>query len=220
MTTHAAWVSALFLAASTAGVLGGTNGFVVPAFRGQPDSTFTGWESFKVGVGDPGNAGDLAGSSDRARLFQLAPGALVLGSGNIYNGGEASRFEIRYSGAEPVGEVVFQARALGTEFKYDDVRLYAWTQALTATRVELDRLSFGGPPGTPGSGYAVSSEWSWDLTGLGASNFAISFNAAEINLSLDSATLDVRAVPEPGPLALGALGALGLMALGARRRRS
>lgn len=217
MRTNAAGLVAglVFIAASAA--VAGTNGFVVPAFRGQPSSTFDGWESFTVGVGNPGNAGDLAGSSGDARLFQLAPGALVLGSGNIYNGGVASRFEVRYSGAEEVGQVVFQARALGTELKYDDVRLYAWTQSLPGVRTELDRVSFGGPPGTPGSGFAVSSQWTWDLSGLGATSFAVSFDAADINLSLDSATLDVRAVPEPGVLGLMVAG--GGLLLGLRRRR-
>lgn len=195
----------------------GTNGFTVPAFRGQPGSAFAGWESFTVALGNPGNKGDFAGSSTDATLLQRAPGASVLGSGNIYNGAEKSQFEIRYSSLESIADVVLQVRTLGTELDYDSVRLFAWTDSLGAPRTELDRLSFGPPPPAPGSGFGVSSEWSWDLTSLDANNFAISFDAADINLSLDSATLDVRAVPEPGPVVLGLVG---LAALGLFRRRA
>ncbi len=205
------------LLTSTNPSFAGTNSFQVPAFRGEAGSTFTGWESFKVGVADPGNSGDLAGSSSNAKLFQFSPNALVLGSGNIYNGTDASRFEIRYSGTVPIGQVVLQIRALGTELKYDDVHLVAWTQSLTTSRTELDRLAFGPPPPSPGSGVGVSSLWQWDISSLAANSFAISFNANEANLSLDSATLDVRAAPEPGVMTLAFAGAAALLV--ARRAR-
>ncbi len=196
---------------------GATNGFTVPAFRGQPGSTFTGWENFTVAQGNPGNAGDLAGSSGSATLFQRAPGAAVLGSGNLYNGADKSRFEIRYTSTDPIADVVFQVRTLGTELDYDSVRLFAWTESLGSVRTELDRQAFGPPPPAPGSGFGVSSLWSWDLSALDATTFAISFNAADINLSLDSATLDVSVVPEPGTAALVLVG--GLLLMGCRRRR-
>lgn len=194
-----------------------TNTFAVPSFRGTAGSTFDGWESFKVGIGGEGNAGDLPTSSGNARLYQTAAGALVIGSGNIYNGEAASKFEVRYSNPSVITDVVFQARTLGTELNYGSVRLVAWSSVLPGTRVELERLAFGPPPPNPGSGVAVTSQWTWDLRGLSANNFAIAYDAAEINLSMDSATLDVRTVPEPGPLALGLAGMATLWALGRRQ---
>lgn len=217
MRPNALLIFGALVAAGSAGVSAGTNGFTVPAFRGQPGSVFAGWESFTVALGNPGNKGDLAGSSTASTLFQKAPGASVLGSGNIYNGAEKSQFEIRYSGSESVADVVLQVRALGTELDYDSVRLFAWTDSIGTSRTELDRVSFGPPPPAPGSGFGVSSQWTWDLSALDANSFAISFDSADINLSLDSATLDVRAVPEPSPLVLGVVG---LAALGLFRRRA
>lgn len=207
--------AALF--AGVGSVQAGTNGFVVPTIRGQVGATFDGWENFTTAVGSPANSGDLAGSSGNAKLFQFSPSAQVLSSGNLYNGGEASSFEIRYSGIEPVEKVVFQVRALGTELKYDDVHLVAWTQSLTAPRTELDRISFGPPPPNPGSGVGVSSSWEWDISSLAANSFAIAFKANELNLSLDSATLDVKVVPEPTTMAVLGVGALALW--GTRRAR-
>ena len=194
-----------------------TNTFEVPSFRGQAGTTFDGWEEFSVAVGNPGNKGDLPTSSGNATLYQTAAGALVLGSRNLYNGTSASKFEIRYGGAEPVGQVVFQARSLGTELDYESVTLFAWAESLPGVRTELERTPSGGPPGTPGSGYSVTSEWSWDISSLNANNFAIVFDAKELNLSLDSATVDVKYVPEPGVLALSGLGLAVLLVLARRR---
>ncbi|MBL9139727.1 MAG: PEP-CTERM sorting domain-containing protein [Verrucomicrobiales bacterium] len=203
------------LAASCSAVAG-TNGFIAPAFRGQPDTTFTGWESFTVGIGEPGNAGDLPGSNNSARFYQTAPGAMVLGSGNIYNGADKSQFEVRYTAAsQSVGLVSLQIRTLGTELSYDSLKLVGAGDTgpitLTATRTELDRISFGPPPPNPGSGVGVSSLWQWDLSGLGVDYFSVSVAAAEINLSLDSATLDVQLVPEPTVVPLAMLGGALLM---------
>ncbi len=216
-TNLKAWVSGLVVLGSTA-AWAGTNGFVVPSFSGLPGATYNGWENFTVAQGSPGNAPDLGSTGGSARLLQFAAGGQVLGSGNLYNGTDLSRFEIRYSGTEPVAQVALQVRALGTELKYDDVRLVAWTETLGAPRTELDRVSFGPPPPSPGSGFGVSSLWQWDISGLSANSFAISFGAAEVNLSLDSAQLDVQIVPEPGPLALLGLGG-GLVMLAGRGRR-
>lgn len=213
--------AATALIASALSALAGTNGFINPAFRGQPGAHFTGWENFTVGIGEPGNGGDLAGSYSGARLFQTAAGAQVLLSGNIYNGSGKSSFDIRYTGTEPAGLVNLQLRTLGTELDYGSVKLIAAGESgpvtLTTSHTELDRLAFGPPPPAPGSGSAVSTLWQWDLSGLGAEYFVISFQAAEINLSLDSATLDVQAIPEPGLGALLAVGAL-LLAFRSRQR--
>jgi hypothetical protein len=188
-----------------------TNTFLRPDFRFGPNTTFVQWENFTVGIGDPGNAGDLSLANDNIRLFQLAPGAQVLGSGNIYNGAEASLFELRYSGDAPVDIALFQVRTLGTELDYGSVELIASTdtgpQSLFAPRLELEREVFGPPPPNPGSGSSVTSLWQWDLGGLDAREFVIHFDAVEINLSLDSAVLDVHLIPEPSPVALVALGA-------------
>lgn len=114
--------------------------------------------------------------------------------------------------------VSLQIRTLGTELNYDSLKLVGAGDngpvTLTATRTELDRVTFGPPP-NPGSGVGVSSLWQWDLSGLGGRYFSVSVAAAEINLSLDSATLDVQLVPEPSVLPLALLGA-GLLIL--RRR--
>lgn len=215
------WVAAMVAVGFTAE--GSQDGFVVPGFRGQADTTFAGWENFSVAVGAPGNAGDQAGSHAGSTLWQTAPGALVLGSFNIYNGSEASLFEVRYDGPGPVGTVVLQMRTLGTELAYDSVRLVAEGSggpiSLAATRTELDRVTFGTPQ-APGSGFGVSSSWTWDVSALGVEDFVLSIPAAEINLSLDSATLDVQLVPEAGPVTLLVMGGVVLGLLPARRRRT
>ena len=195
----------------------GTNGFYIPTFRGQPGSTSSLWETFTVPVGAPGNQPNF-GNSLSPVLTQLTPGALITGTGNIYNMAETSAFTISYASASnPLGLVVLQARTFGTELDYNSVRLNYDGGFLTATRTETDRMQVG-TPGTPGSGVYVSSAWQWDLSGRNISQYSISFNAVEHSLSFDSALLDVQVVPEPGTLALLAIGA-GFVVTGLRRRR-
>ena len=95
------------LALAGSAALAGTNGFQVPTFRGQPDTTFTGWENFTVATNNGvGNLGDMAGSSAAAHLIQKEPNAAVLGSGNIYNQNNLSEFQINYSSLAPVTRIV------------------------------------------------------------------------------------------------------------------
>ena len=210
-----------FVAAVTASLtpaFAGTNGFVVPSFRGQPGSAVAGWERFTVATDNGvGNSPDLAGSNAAAKLLQRDANAFVTSTGNIYNMAGKSSFEVSYSSLAPVGLVVFQARTFGTELDYSSVTLSYGATLLTASRTELDRLAVG-EPGTPGSGAFVSSKWGWDLTGQNAQNLKLTFSAASDSLSFDSATLDVAVVPEPSTIALVALGLGGLLFIRSRSR--
>lgn len=214
--TKIGWVGAAMVSMGMAATAG-TNGFYIPTFRGQPGTTSSLWETFTVPTGAPGNRPNF-GNDLSPVLTQLTPGALITGTGNIYNMAEASAFTISYaSGSGPLGLVVLQTRTFGTELDYNSVRLTYDGGSLMATRTETDRVQVGAP-GTPGSGVYVSSAWQWDLSGRNVGQYSISFNAAEHSLSFDSALLDVQAVPEPGTLALMAIGA-GFLVVGLRRRR-
>lgn len=213
----------MMLAGATAvGLLGmmaaqaGTNGFYVPTFRGEAGSQSSLWETFTVPVGAPGNTPNL-GNNLTSVLTQSVAGALITGTGNIYNMPSASAFTVSYSGATQAGLVVFQTRTFGTELDYSGLRLNYAGGSLSATRTETDRVAVG-EPGQPGSGFFVSSAWQWDLAPLNISSYTISFNAAEPSLSFDSASLDTQAVPEPGTLALLAAG-VAAVGLGVRRKR-
>ena len=167
----------------------GTNGFIVPSFRGSPNSEAGYWETFAVPVGVPGNRADKAGATTGAVLTQFDTNAFPTGSGNIYNLSGTSAFTLADETPFALGTVVLQTRTLGSELDYGSPTLHytdhAGAHAVAPfAQVELHRGN------QPGLGATVSSLWQWNLTGLGIANYSITFSAAEPSLSFDSLTLD------------------------------
>ncbi len=178
-------VSAAFVPAARAG----TNGFLVPFFRGQSNSKAGYWETFTMPAGAPGNLPDRPGATTDAVLTQSSTNAFLTGSGNIYNLDGVSAFTVSDTTPVTLGTVVLQTRTLGTELDYGSVRLHYTGGTgphalLPLARYELNRGS------VPGLGATVSSLWQWDLSGLNVSNYSLSFHAAGPSLSFDSMTLD------------------------------
>jgi hypothetical protein len=170
-------------------LLAGTNGFLVPSFRGLTNSEAGYWETFTVPVGAPGNLPDKPGATTGAVLTQSDTNAFLTGSGNIYNLASFSSFTVGDSTPFTLGTVVLQARTLGAELNYGSVLLNYTNESgahalAPLSRVELDRAAI------PGLGNGVSSLWQWNLSGLNVSNYFLSFNAAGPSLSFDSMTLD------------------------------
>lgn len=187
--------------------------FVAPGFAALPSSEYAGWETFTTASGL--NSPDKAGSDALATLQQHHVNAILTGGGNIYAGPSPTvgSYTVSYDGSGPVGEVVFQIRTNGLELDYGSIGLDYGSGPIAATRTELENV-----PGSFGPGSVnVTSSWSWNLTGLNATDFTINFNAAASDVSLDAARLDVAAVPEPETWAL--LSGVGLVAFAIWRRR-
>ncbi len=208
-------IAFFMLACAGQTVLGATNNFVVPQFRGSLDSTVGYWEEFSVAYGAPGNRPSASGYTSDAVLTQVgSPTAFLTGTHNIYDNAAPTAFTLEDSAPFTVASLVLQTRTVAFEIDYSAVSL-SYTDgagshiALPMFRLELDR------------GAGVSSLWEWDLRGLEVEDYTVSFEAANPSMSFDSMTLDVsknfETVPEPTPMAL--LG-LSLVWLGWRRVRS
>jgi hypothetical protein len=182
------------------GVVGshaGTNNFSVPFFRGSPNSELGFWENFTTASGGE-NSPDRPGSTSGAVLIQSNTNAILTSTFNIYNPADLSEFTLRDGTPFVLGTVVLQARTLGAELDYGAVALTYTNESGShslppAYRLERDR-------GTT-LGASLSLLWQWDLTGLGVTNYSVSFKAIGPSLSFDSVTLDTwdqfaKVVPE------------------------
>jgi hypothetical protein len=181
-------VSALVFGASVART--GTNGFVVPSFRGLANTEFGYWETFSVPVGAPGNLPDQPGATTDAVLTQTDANAFLTGSGNIYNPTSASSFTLTDATPFALGTVVLQTRTIGSELDYNAVSLVYSNASGSHSFAPLFRYELNR---TASQGFSVSSLWQWDLTGLGVSNYTIVFAASGTSLSFDAMTLDTAA---------------------------
>jgi len=192
-----------------------TNNFYVPSWRGTANTEAGYWEIFTVGFGAPGNLADRGGSTTGAVLTQNNPTSILTGSGNIYNPGELSNFTLTDNTPFTLGTVLLQTRTLGSELDYGSLSL-SYTD-VNGTHSVAPLFRYESDRGTaPGLGATVSSLWQWNLTGLGVTDYTITFAAAGSSLSFDAMTLDTAAVfsvvPEPTTAALGVLGGLVLFA--------
>src|SRR5262245_7488933 len=104
-------VIALLVTTTSINLLAGTNGFVIPTFRGSAKSEHGYWEALTVASGAPGNLPDQAGKTTSAVLTQLNTNAFLTGSGNIYNL-STSAFVLTNSPAFTFGTVVLQTRTI------------------------------------------------------------------------------------------------------------
>ncbi len=167
----------------------GTNGFIVPPFRGSAKSQAGYWETFSTAVGAPGNLPDKPGATTGALLTQTSPTAFLTGSGNIYNLNGTSAFTLSNATPFTLGTVVLQTRTLGTELDYNSMTLSFTNEFGTHTLAPLPRVELN-RGNQPGLGATVSSLWQWNLTGSNISTFVIAFHAAGPSTSFDSLTLD------------------------------
>jgi hypothetical protein len=213
-------VAALIAAVLIPNASAGTNGFYAPYFRGVAGTEVAGWERFTSGY-NVANQPDMSGSNTgtRATLTQLDPVGAVLGSGNIYVGvGGAGNFSLRYASLQPIAQISFQIRTLGTEIDYSGLRLnYLSSEKPVSLGGTPTTLAIAPSQGFPGNN--ISLAYTWNITDPGVNDITLNFKATGEHLSLDAMTLDVlpSTVPEPGTWALAGLG-LAAWAVASRKR--
>lgn len=211
----------LLAAAALNPAVADTVGFIAPAWRGDPGTEYGLWDNpdnfsvaYSATLADPGNLPNPGSTSD-AVIRQLNSTGFLTGgggAGNIYSFSAPLSVRLDDTPAFEALTVVLQVRTRGTELDYESVVLSynsdSGPQTVpTPLRTELDRTSLDG------MGEAVSSSWTWDLSGFNVASYFIEFEAAGSSMSLDSVSLDVlTAVPEP--METAAFGAAALLVFG------
>jgi hypothetical protein len=184
---------------------------LVPDWAGDPTATHYEWNSFTQAYNAP-NFPDSPFSSD-VQLFNFTEGALIAGSGNIYNpnGG----LNIHMYGAGAFELAVLNIATSGSELNYDQtflsVRSATGDEAIfTSMMIERYREE------VPGLGYNMTVAYQFDTSDVTfeIADWGFLFNGTEQHLSLDAVSLDINTVPAPASL-LG----IGLLSAVRRRRR-
>jgi MYXO-CTERM domain-containing protein len=219
-------IAATAMLASTA-----TAGYVVediPSWRGDDNTSYYNWEDFTSADGftqGPNFPGNEPFPSGNALLFNFGADAIIAGSGNIYGFGGALNIHTYGYADSDITDAVFNFATLGTQIDFAGARL-AWTDGIEGGESGMifpamayslnysEEVEFG-----PGQfGFIDNVSWSFDLSDIDADvrEIGLIWDSVSNNISLDTATMDLRfaGIPAPGALAL-----LGLAGLAGRRRR-
>ncbi len=162
------------------------SGFTAPDWSEDANAATSRWQSFSTSFGEPGNTPDQAGSHAGPVLTQSTPGAIITGSGNIYNPAGTSAFTIADQTAARYQTISLQTKMTGA-IDPQTVSLNFETAggavALSTDMIELSRESGG-------FGDTVINQWIWDLSDYQVSRVSLEFEATGTHSSLDALRLD------------------------------
>lgn len=193
--------------------------FLTPSFRGLADTTYQAWDVFTSLEGP--NPPDVALSNPNGipNVRELTGAGFVPSSGNLYVQAGVGDFEATVPdynlGGGFVTNVVVQVRTQGSTLDLDSVLWngMAWDES---------ELLFEQPLGGGFGGVVQDWMFAWNLLPGSTAVNVLTFQAADLSLSLDRLSIDTQtvAVPEAGTLLLGS-GSFGLVAaaLYLQRRR-
>ena len=177
-------------------------GFETPLWASDSLSEFNGWQSFTAAFGSPGNQPDVEGSAMGASIVQSVPGAIVAGSGNLYNPATTSAFSLTHSSPTKYDTIVLQTKTAGVLDTNGVVLQYA--QNGTLINLPADRsLQIASASGMFGSTFI--HYWEWNVQAESISNITILFNAVGPHLSLDEVRLDTLNVSRGSAAPAGAV---------------
>lgn len=165
---------------------------LVPDFRGAPGSRFDGYDVMTQASFLP-NFADLSGSCAGTALTQLAPGALITSTGNIYSFGTKLDFELELPAADVIAELWIQSRSEGNPIAPSSFMLEgldANGNAVALAPAVIEPLSI--VPGEDRVAWTAQQ-----LAGIGLTDALVTFRASDSSCSLDVLLVDVRLEREP-----------------------
>ena len=230
--TSAAAAALAAAAGASAAIDPNVPGFTVPAFYGQPATTYQEWAGFTspAGPNPPTTSTNGAGTADWVDTTTATDGAFLIGSpptGHVYSfsGTVTPAVTVPVPAATSAGElltVVLQAEALGNGLSASSFLLTtaggspASPTSLTDTAVPISGGGFGGDQ----FDYVVT--WAGLPAPTGETAYTLDYAAAGTSSSqtaarVDTLTATAAAVPEPATLGLA--GVACVAGLARRRRR-
>ena len=207
--------AAAFVVASTASA-----GFVVedaPAWRGDANTLYGGWESFSNANYAP-NFAETGNMGGFGSIYNFSGSAIIASSGNIYDpGGSLNMHHYVQDVTGDITDAVFNISAAGSGFDMNSV-IFQWSAADGSSGYLNTDANVNFYQEIPGFGSTANMSWVYDLSAIDADVTSVAFiiSANGPHASYDAGAIDIRyaAIPAPGALAL-----LGLAGVAGRRRR-